>query len=76
MFQGLLPVEVGNGFRPNASGEEVLEIPLLLPGWQVTALATAAHRRGQTAGELVRDLLREFLADYCPDGEDHFHDRI
>jgi len=41
--------------------EDVVEIPLLLPGWQVSALATAAHARGLTAGEMVRTLLREFI---------------
>jgi hypothetical protein len=75
MIQGLLPVEVDNGLPPDERGDEVLEIPLLLTGWQVSALAKAAHRRGQTAGEMVRDLLREVLADYCPDGV-HFRDRI
>ena len=43
-------------------GEDVVEIPLLLQGWQMTALETAAHSRGQTAGAMVRDLLRDFLA--------------
>jgi hypothetical protein len=42
--------------------DDVVEIPLLLPGWQVAALATAAHARGLTAGEMVRSLLREFIA--------------
>jgi hypothetical protein len=42
--------------------EEVVEIPLLLPGWQVSALATAADARGLTTGEMVRSLLREFIA--------------
>ncbi len=76
MIQSLLPVEAGDGLPPDEPGDEVLEIPLLMTGWQVTALATAAHRRGQTAGEMVRDLLREFLADYRPDGGVHFRDRI
>jgi hypothetical protein len=46
--------------EPNEA--DVVEIPLLLQGWQMTALETAAHQRGQTAGEMVRDLLRDFLA--------------
>lgn len=41
---------------------DVVEIPLLLAGWQVTALETAAHDRGLTAGEMVRHVLRDFLA--------------
>lgn len=41
---------------------DVVEIPLLLAGWQVTALETAAHDRGLTAAEMVRHVLRDFLA--------------
>jgi hypothetical protein len=45
------------------SDEEVLEVPLLLSGWQVRALEQAAHQRGLTAGEMVRSLLDEFFTD-------------
>ena len=54
----------------NLSGDEcgtvvaerdVVEVPLLLPGWQVAALATAAHDRGLTAGEMMRGLLNDFI---------------
>lgn len=48
--------------RDDNDGEDVVEIPLLLQGWQITALETAAHNRGQTAGAMVRDLLRDFLS--------------
>ncbi len=41
---------------------EVVEIPLLLPFWQVSALEQAAHQRGMTAAEMVRGLLRDFIA--------------
>jgi hypothetical protein len=41
---------------------DVVEIPLLLPSWQVMALESAAHNAGLTAGEMVRHLLREFIA--------------
>jgi hypothetical protein len=40
---------------------DVVELPLLLPGWQVTKLETAAHKRGMTAAAMVRNLLRDFL---------------
>jgi hypothetical protein len=40
---------------------EVIEIPLLLAGWQVSALETAAHERGLTAAEMVRQVLSDFL---------------
>jgi hypothetical protein len=45
---------------------EVIEVPLLLPGWQISALERAAHKRGLTAGEMVRHLLRDFFAGAQP----------
>jgi CheY-like chemotaxis protein len=39
-------------------GEEVVEVPLLLPGWLAAALAKAASDQGLTVAELVRRLLR------------------
>jgi hypothetical protein len=41
---------------------EVVEVPLLLPGWQVSALEKVAHQRGLTAATMVRNLIREFIA--------------
>jgi hypothetical protein len=41
--------------------EEVVELPLLLPGWQVSKLEIVAHQRGMTAAAMVRYLLRDFL---------------
>jgi hypothetical protein len=46
--------------------EDVVEMPLLLPCWQVSALETAAHQRGQTAAQMVRNLLRDFLRQARP----------
>jgi hypothetical protein len=46
--------------------DEVIEVPLLLPGWQMSALEQAAHRRGMTAGEMVRSLLSDFFAQPQP----------
>jgi hypothetical protein len=43
--------------------EEVVEIPLLLPGWEASILETVAHQRGLTTGAMVRHLLHDFLAD-------------
>jgi hypothetical protein len=40
---------------------DVVEIPLLLPSWQVAALADAAQDRGQTTGEMLRHLLQDFI---------------
>jgi len=42
--------------------EDVVEIPLLLPYWQVEALESAAHQQGLTAGEMIRQLLLDYLA--------------
>ncbi len=41
--------------------DEVVEIPLLLPSWQVSALERAAHARGLTAAAMVRHLLSTFI---------------
>ena len=50
-------------FKPVPRDDEVIEIPLLLSGWQASALESAAHDRGLTAAEMVRTLLRDFLSD-------------
>ena len=47
---------------------EVVEIPLLLPGWQLSALERAAHRRGLTAGEMARSLLTDSIRRLCCPG--------
>jgi DNA-binding response OmpR family regulator len=45
---------------------DVVELSLLLQAGQVAALEEAAWRRGVTAGELVRSLLRNFLEHGSP----------
>ncbi len=40
---------------------DVVELPLLLPGWQVLKLEMVAHQRGLTAAAMVRYLLHDFL---------------
>jgi hypothetical protein len=45
---------------------DVMEISLLLPGWQVQALESAARDRGLTAGQMVRRLIRDYFT--CLDG--------
>jgi hypothetical protein len=42
---------------------DVVEVPLLLPSWQMDALATAAQDRGLTAGEMLRHLLQDFITN-------------
>ena len=46
----LLPKRSGRAL----ADRDVVEMPLLLPSWQVAALADAAQDRGQTAGEMLR----------------------
>lgn len=48
--RGALPME-----------EEVVELTLLLPGWQMSRLETLAHQHGMTTAAMVRQLLRDFL---------------
>jgi hypothetical protein len=43
--------------------EEVVEVSLLLPGWQFAALQKAARRQDQTTGETMRQLVRDFLME-------------
>jgi hypothetical protein len=47
--------------RTPSLGEDVVEISLLLPGWQASVLETVAHQRGVTAAAMVRHLLHDFL---------------
>jgi hypothetical protein len=42
---------------------EVVEIPVLLPEWQALALEDVAHECGLTAGEMLRLLLADCLAN-------------
>ena len=49
---------------PHLDGGDIVEMPLLLAGWQMSALERAAYRRGLTAAEMVRQVLREFIADH------------
>jgi len=46
---------------PSLGEEEVLEVPLLLPGPQLAALEKAAHHRGLTVAQMLRHILHEYL---------------
>ncbi len=49
--------------EPAFAGDgEVTELALLLPARQLAALDEAARRWGLTVGQLLRGLVREFLA--------------
>jgi hypothetical protein len=41
----------------------VTELPLLLPGWQVTEMERLAHSRGLTLGQQIRLLIRYYGTD-------------
>src|SRR4051794_34704053 len=43
--------------------EDVVELSLLLPGWQAEALARAADGQGLTAGQVVRRLINSFCSN-------------
>jgi hypothetical protein len=40
---------------------DVMEISVLLPGWQMAALEAAARDRGLTAGQIVRRIIRDYV---------------
>jgi hypothetical protein len=54
------PFGVEERFMPPGEGE-VVELPLLLPEWQMSRLERVAHQHGMTAAAMVRHLLRDFL---------------
>jgi hypothetical protein len=43
--------------------EEMMELSMLLPSWQVVEMEGVAHSRGLTVGQLIRQLIRDYLAD-------------
>jgi hypothetical protein len=46
--------------------EETAEVSLLLPGWQAARLVAIANRRRVTVGQLLRDLIKIYLAKRIP----------
>ena len=46
--------------------KEIAELSLLLPGWQAAELESLARSRRLTMGQLIRVIVRDFLA--CPAG--------
>jgi hypothetical protein len=51
---------VPEGFAPDP---ELVELALVLPRWQVDALAAVARGRGLTAGQAIRRLIRGYCAE-------------
>jgi hypothetical protein len=41
---------------------EIVEIPLLLPRWQILALESVAEERGLTTGQMIRRLIGETIS--------------
>jgi hypothetical protein len=53
---GSVPAVVGR------TNDDIVELPLLLPGWEAAALEEAARERGQTTAQVIRQLIRGYLA--------------
>ena len=49
------------GPYPAAVLDDVIELPILLPEWQVMALEEAARDRGMTIGQLLRKLFADLF---------------
>ena len=43
--------------------EEMMELSMLLPSWQIVEMEGVAHSRGLTVGQLIRLLIRDYLTD-------------
>lgn len=49
---------VGTYSGPKLSSDsDVVELPLLLPRWQVDALEEAANQQGMTTGQMIRRVI-------------------
>ena len=42
---------------------EIVEIPLLLPRWQILALESVAEQRGLTTGQMLRRMIGETISN-------------
>jgi hypothetical protein len=52
--------------RDGVAEPELIELSLLLPQWQVSALERTASRLGLTAGQMLRRILADFCAGPLP----------
>jgi hypothetical protein len=57
-------------FPPHA--DEVAEVSLLLPAWQMHALEAAARAQGLTAGQLLRRVIAQAVTPAPPPGPKYF----
>lgn len=44
----------------NRLDQEIVELAVLVPGWQAEELTAVAQHQGLTAGQMVRRLIRDF----------------
>jgi hypothetical protein len=51
---------------PSPMAEDVIELPLLIPEWQLECLEDAAHEKNMTVGQYVRRLFTDMFADQRP----------
>ncbi len=49
--------------EPARLDHEVVELPLLLPRWQASAIEEAARSRGMTTGQMLRRVLADVFAE-------------
>jgi hypothetical protein len=52
----------GSSDAPTLFDQDMAELSLLLPGWQAAALERTARASGLTTGQMLRRLVRDFLA--------------
>jgi hypothetical protein len=57
----------------DAFDNEVTELSLLLPAWQIGALEQAAQSEGITVAQLLRRLVNETLAQYRLDQSGYYY---
>jgi hypothetical protein len=68
-MSAMLALDAGSIHRPATwapaveDSEDVVELALVLPRWQVEELAAAARQRGLTAGQAIRRLIRGFCTN-------------
>ena len=53
---------------PTRSDHEVVELQLLLPQWQASALERAARARGMTTGQILRRVIGDLFPAVEPVG--------
>ena len=57
------PPAFASPFQTFGSDSEVVEVPLLLPRWQIAALEEMARRNGLTTGQLIRRVITDLVHD-------------